>query len=380
MSVGNFSVVISPLSNARSVVVEGNITERLNDLSYTISAEGGYDTAKMSLNIRDVELEQWLADSIMSVVTIRSPYGDIVWEGFINTVEINYGGLAYSLGPITDIGNRVSVVYTPILDATQTPPLTGSSTTTVIVEDTVSQGKYLIWDKVIGSGTVTDEVAESLRDTWLSENKSPKLKSSYTKFGENAPAVVLSCLGWYHILKYYIYNQTASASSVTISTKLQSILTADPNSIFSTDYSGITSNGLLTTSYEDRNKDALSLIKEIVSYGDVNDNRYVFGVYADKKVVYSAVPTTYQYIEDLRAKDLSIQDIGFGKIQPWQVLPGKFVRYIGLLTAQPLATPFYEDPRIMFIEKVEVVAPADIKLSGSPISTFEQRVAKLGIE
>jgi len=83
--------------------------------------------------------------------------------------------------------------------------------------------------------------------------------------------------------------------SIWVSDKIINTLEADPNAIFSTDYSGITANPLLISGTEDQNRTASVVIKECLSLGDIDSNRYLFGFYNGRRAVYSAIPTDTEY-------------------------------------------------------------------------------------
>jgi hypothetical protein len=75
---------------------------------------------------------------------------------------------------LLDVGNRISVVYTPILDATVDPPVVGVRQPTAIAEDSDSQDRYGIVEKVLSGGTCFQADAERYRDTFLAENALPQ--------------------------------------------------------------------------------------------------------------------------------------------------------------------------------------------------------------
>jgi len=187
------------------------------------------------------------------------------------------------------------VVYSPILDATTAPPLEGSETTTTIADDATSQTAYGILEAVVSGGKLLDDGttddAAQLRDVYLEENKDPQT-SEDLDFSSGATATVqLDLLGYVHRLGKWIY-QDMTAATVQIDTKIALFPAADPNGLLSTDVSQIAANAALTSRYEDDNRMAMDVLNEDVSLGDVANNRYTLGLYADQRITYAATPTT----------------------------------------------------------------------------------------
>ena len=105
------------------------ITDRVGDwlsgLSFETAANGGYKAATITFQDRQVDIEDWIASGLGRHVEVYDPALVKVWEGVVNSYSASVGSLAVTGGPLLDIGNRVSVVYAPILDATVDPPVVG---------------------------------------------------------------------------------------------------------------------------------------------------------------------------------------------------------------------------------------------------------------
>src|SRR5512139_11401 len=271
-----------------------SIPHLVGSYSHTISALGGFSEATIQFSGDQTFIEDWYTDGIGRHIVINNQGGKVVWEGFVNSIEANLGAYSATRGPLLNIANRASAMYTPIIDELVDPPVVGTETETVITEDLNSQQRYGIWEKVISAGQVLDEDAEYIRDTFLEDNREPEVNASITLGGgSDITSVTLNCRGYIDWLNY-AYNDPTE-NSVTATTKIAAVITAEPNSVFSTDQSGIDDNGILVWAYEDGNRMAKAIVDEIVSMGDINDNRWLYGCYEDQKVFYYAAPTTADY-------------------------------------------------------------------------------------
>ena len=167
--------------------------------------------------------------------------------------------------------------------------------------------------------------------------------------------------------------------SIWVSDKIINTLEADPNAIFSTDYSGITANPLLISGTEDQNRTASVVIKECLSLGDIDSNRYLFGFYNGRRAVYSAIPTDTEYHYYRYSKNQTIETVEGQTVYPWDVMPGKWVFIPDLLSGTSARTDRKTDPRMLFVENVSFSAPASVTLQGSQVLNMPQLMARLGL-
>lgn len=360
-------------------VFQGSFGDSVLAWEYELAADGGNVAARFTIGGKFTEIEDWIENGLGRHVVCYAPEGAEIWAGFVDRIEVRLGSLSFVRGPLMEIGNRVSVAYSAILDETTEPPIMGGQTTTIIVEDDDSQAAFGIIEKVVSGGTITDDIAEQIRDTWLAENKWPVTSSDFAVGQEVGElSLVVYCLGYSEWLKAYIYNQTASSLSVTLTTKMLAVLAADPNGLISTNYDKIATNALLTNSYENEDRDAHTIIRELVSQGDINDNRFIFGVGKGQRAYYSAVPTTVRYTQSLLTGRPLISDNDV-QINPWLVKAGEYMRFTDFLVGRNLPTNFREDPRVLFIERLTYTAPFGLRLTGGRVSKLSQYLARLGL-
>jgi len=372
----------TPLYTPRGRLVTDTLSDILSSYQHEILADGGWWSASITISLSVQESEDWFEDGLNRHIEVYNPALALVWAGFVNQVTISAGTLAATRGPLLDIANRVSVVYSPILDATTAPPLEGSETTTTIADDATSQTAYGILEAVVSGGKLLDDGttddAAQLRDVYLEENKDPQT-SEDLDFSSGATATVqLDLLGYVHRLGKWIY-QDMTAATVQIDTKIALFPAADPNGLLSTDVSQIAANAALTSRYEDDNRMAMDVLNEDVSLGDVANNRYTLGLYADQRITYAATPTTAAYQHDILDQAMRVETYGNGAtVDPWDVLPARWVFLYSFLPGRGQPAALRDDPRFLFIESVRFSAPSTVQISGQKVSRIPQMIARLG--
>jgi len=360
-------------------LIEDRIGDWLSALSFEIAANGGYRSASISFQDQQVDVEDWIANGLGRHVEIHNPALVKIWEGFVNSYSASVGPLAVTGGPLLDIGNRVSVVYSPILDATADPPIVGVRQPTVIAEDSDSQDRYGIIEKVLSGGTCFDTDAERYRDTFLVENALPVTGERLAVGRGQAPTVTLECLGYAEWLRAYVYND-ANTGTRALSDKITDVLGGDPNGLFSTDYSQIDTNAYLTTRQENDDAMAWDILQAVVALGDASDNRWLFGMYNDRRAEYYQAPTTVRYQHRLADPAQRIETYGSGAlVRPWDVRAGEWVFLPDYLVGRTQATALRDDPRNVFVERVRYTAPYGVEIIGQKVGNLGQLAAKLGL-
>ena len=235
--------------------------------SHEITADDGWWSASLSLTGTVDEMESWFNDGLNRHIEIYNPDMEKIFEGFVNQITYSAGTLTADRGPLMDIANRVSVLYTPILSGTESPPITGTQTSTTIADNTVSQAKYGIIEKIFQAGQLYPDAADNLRDSYLADMAWPETSESIATGSTSEPTISIQILGYVHRLNCYVV-QDITAVSVQLSDsdgtgKMQLLLADDPNGLFSTDYSQMEDNGELVQRYENENRTAWTAIKQL---------------------------------------------------------------------------------------------------------------------
>jgi hypothetical protein len=352
-----------------------NISAAINDYSHEIAAMGGYMSARIRINGRQVDLEDWYERGLGRRIVTYSPDGLVVWEGFVNTVKLALGPLSKTIGPLTDIANRVRLVHSFISAGGQDIGLRLSTDWT---DNTTSQDKYGIFERVLSTGGASTTTADQLRDQYLAENVNPPRSEEWT-LGGSGVSMELECAGYVRLMEHYAYNN-ATVGAQNLSVKLAAVIDAEPNNILTSANGIIEANTLQVASKDNENRIAWNIIKELVAQGDASFNETIFGIYAGRQAQYQAVVEQDDYLQALSDTAQQVTTPGGAVVEPWYVLPGKWLRVTDFLIGRiPDTTELRDDPRYMFIESVQFTAPYSLSLRGGKIDKLPQRLARLGL-
>lgn len=380
-----FSAVGVTIGVFEPLVIGGTFRETLTNESASLSTEktayDGYRALSFTVTGPVDLITAWVENGLGRHIELYNQGGETIFECFVNLVSANVGGVSVERGPLIDIANRVRAIYTPI-DYLIWPPVVGSETTTILVDDAISQSFYGIIEKAIGAGRVPDATAEQVRDVYLKENKTPKISStiSVAPGSSQVGTALIDCVGYYEWLGFYPY-QSVVAGYVTASAKIISLIAAaaDPNDMFSADVSNIVASALLVGDADYGDRTALDVVREIITLGnDTTDDRRLFMVGNGRKVYYQRIPTQVDYTYAIGDVSQAIRDRGGSIVYPWDVQPGKFIEVTdflpGLLTTttDPLSAH-----NVLFIESVKFTAPWTVDLSGGKTDTLSQLLAKI---
>lgn len=391
LSISAFKPIIdtsAPLYTPAGTLITDQLGQTASSYEHEILADGGYWSARIQVVADRPTLEYWFDQGLNWHIEVYGPELTKVWEGFVNQITYSAGTLTATHGPLLEVSNRVSVVYTPILDATATPPVTGVDQPTTIADNDDSRALYGVLESVLSQGQLLDDgttdQAAQIRDTYLAENAWPQ-SSEELGLGDTAePSITLECLGYAHRLGRYIV-QDLTAATVQISNnagtgKLQLAIAEDPNGMFPATYTNMDNNAFLTSRYENENRTAWDIMTELVGVGDVNDSRYTLGVYNDRLVTYAAMPTDYEYQHRIGDARMVMEQYGSGQeIKPWLVRPARWAFLPDFLTGKSPTAVMRQDPRSIFIESVRYNAPYGLGISGGKASRLPQMLAKLSM-
>ena len=196
--------------------------------------------------------------------------------------------------------------------------------------------------------------------------------------GGDTPTATFSCRGYAAWLNYD-YGYSNYGGEIDLSTKLGLALNADPNGFFSSANALITENTLQVCRCQP-GVEAWTLINDLVALGDVNYNRYAFGVYFDRSCAYQQIPTTVSYYQYLSDSSGGILGLDQSLELPWSIRPGQWIRFASFLAGhQPTSDDPRNDPRCMFVEQVTYTAPYDLKLQGGQTDRLTQLMAQSGL-
>jgi hypothetical protein len=135
--------------------------------------------------------------------------------------------------------------------------------------------------------------------------------------------------------------------------------------------------GVSVPAYEE-GKAAWSVVKELASYGDYQDNRYNWGVYAGRRVVLETIPDDFEYTMSALNTGAGYRTVEGGQVKDWNVLPGKWLLVTDILTGLTEAS-LRRNPKAMFIEEMRYSAEQGLTINPVQASKVKQAIAKLGL-
>lgn len=349
-----------------------------NTYGHTISAFIGYDTATFTLMTTKTQAEDWIENGLMRHIRILGSALDIVWDGFVDEIRSNLGAMTVTRGPVLGIGNRVYVLYSPLVHG-DAGDVSGGQAVTAAANDTTSQTLFGVLPVVISAGTVTEATAELIRDTYLEENREPKTTKSYSTPRSSPVSLKINCKGYGHLLNYP-YNNAGIGEQLS-SVKISAVLGYTPNILWLPfDTANVDTGTINVPVIEDQYRAANTVIKDVVVRGGAGYERWLFYVLDDLKTYYHAAPTAIEYRAYITGTGTVLQSVSQSEVAPWRLRPGFWLRFDDFLPgwSKDITDPKM-DPRAMFIEKVTYRAPYGLQLQGGKTDEIIQVMAQFGM-
>jgi hypothetical protein len=354
------------------------LSAQVHQYQHTIEAVGGYWSAQFTIRGNRHLIDDWLQDGLGRHVEVFDHSLTKIWEGFVDKVSANYGSLAVVRGPLLDVANRVNLAYSAIEYNEDNEPIVGTRVFTGNANDTDSQALWGIIPKVLSSGGVTADGADDIRAAYLEAHRLPATDKSWRTDVAGETSVTVDCLGYVHWLNWPYENTTGGDGNA--SAKIADVLGDTPNVawlVFGTDH--VDENLLQVPLWEDERTLAWSVVKDTVARGGTTNERWLFGVYANREAFYHAAPTVVEYQQRLSQPKPIVEHVESGEVYPWNVLPGKWIMFPDFLIGQAAEVDLKDDPRAMFIERVTYRAPMSLELGGGTVDTLDSVIAQLGL-
>lgn len=352
-----------------------DLTDRVQSFNYQSTAFGGYNSASVSFAASVAEISQWLQDALCRDLTFYGPALDVLWNGFVNQIQVSAGGRATTYGPVLDIGNAIVSEYAPV-DVNLTLPSVGVSTLSSWGNDTESQARYGTWQKVFTAGARDPDEVDDLVNRWLAQMATPNTSHNLSSQGQSV-SVTLMAVGYFQALKSTIYSNESNGL-VNASTKVEDLLDAETNGLLSSTNADIDTNVLTVSEYDNSNRTLLDALTSVVTLGDASANRWLFGVYAGRKAIYQEAPSEVEYLFSSADFASGVSTLTYATVEPWAVKPGKWLFDPDFLVGKvPAGTPTREDPRMLFIETVQYSSPMTLTINGAPLDVLAQKLAQV---
>jgi len=358
----------------------GDLDISVQNWRHEINAFGGFDQASFDITEKEEVLQDWILNGLFRPIVVRDNYLTTIWEGFIDSITINQSGLSVTHGPMTGIANRIFAIYSGV-DTSVYPPQIGVRKKTPTQNDLASQADWGVWSSILSLAGVSDSNADQLVSMYLQEHDHPEVNSNFS-FSSEEISLTVNCVGWVNTLKYP-FNYTSASSLVAIPDRMIQILNANPNTGWiNTDYSRLTANTTQVPQYENDDQLAMEHLRGLTAMGDASLQRYIFGIYEDRKAIYEPVSSQIDYTLELGDPKRQVFDSGGNLIAPWHIRPGKWVFFSDFIPG--LGSPFdefHKDPRMLRVESVnfDMRTPFAVQFTGGITSQYEQRSARLGL-
>lgn len=357
-----------------------DLTANHDSYNHVISAVGGFDTASFTLGGTSEYLDDWLNDGLMRRIVCYNPEGIPAWEGLVSQLELTAGSLKKTRS-IDQLYNRIYMRYSP-LDTSVSPPLE-SAPTTLIFNDISSQLDFGVKAAIISGGGRVDATAFDWGRTVLRESKDIKVGESVNTGATEAYTLHVSCLGYYHTLKWLPYFRACSGQ-IQAHQVLQEVLTY---------FNGINPGwlsqnfGLMDYNfararrcYSDYDKTCWDVIeKELIAQGGVAGERWVGGIYQDRQFIYKAAEAIdglyadeFELYRALSDQGQIIYDAATGaEVKPWDMLPDRVLHTVDVNVGG--------DRDLMYIEQVRFSEPYGLELVGGDDQRLQVFLARRGL-
>lgn len=352
------------------------------DYNDVVSALGGFWSATFSIMANDLVMEKWLHQGLMRNVQVYDYAQDQVWEGFVNRVSVEVGGVSLESGPFTNVANDVRVVYSTIfVDPSTNDQVLGTRITTSAAINDQSQDKWGVMSRVLSIAGAQEDAAEQIRDSFIAAHAWPGIAvpKRVSGRGTTRGLVRIECLGYWHLFNYPYYSTTTGTQTYT--DKILDIIAYNPNTWIGFNTYAVETNTLTVPAYEQDDKISGSLLKDIACRGGSANERWTMGVYKNRKVVYAQAPTDVDYlfrVGDVKMRVLSA--IGEAELRPSSMMPGRWVMFPDILAGYTPDPDPYRSMASMFIEERRYGGtPDSLQLDGTDTDTLKQLLAQLGL-
>jgi len=355
----------------------GDYTVASEDYSHVKKAFGGYWSAKFEVEAGVALAEEWLISGLGRHVVVSNPALDVIWEGFVDRVNVTIGAVRIGIGPLLQVANRVTAVYTPS-DPDAVPAVTGTTTPLAAIDDADSQALYGILPKTINVGPVSAAEATVIQNSYLKRAKRPRTSQDWGSTKSVSIDVQAECKGYVHWLNWTYEDETEGTQDADV--KIKAVLADTPNSAWlSFDTAHVDVNTLQVPQQEMSNRDAMTVIEDVVSRGDASYNRWLFGIYAGREARYEQAPDNVEYYQRLADPALAVVTTGQGDVDPWDVEAGKWLILSDLLVGEREPASLEEDLRAIFIESADYKDPWGLTIKGGMVDEVSQVLAQYGL-
>ena len=324
------------------------------------------------------EIEHWLQQGLCAHVRVEDESASRIWEGFVDEIAIRIGGYSLSLGPVMDIANSVRVEYTR-QDTVSSTTNQREQRFTAPAENTQSEQRFGALTKFLSGGTLPTTAANQMRNLYLAEKAWPKGYQTLS-IGSGAGDMIdilFKCVGYYARLD--VPARWSASGTVNLSDKIITIVGYEKNGLFTGAQLDVATNTTQVPAGEQESCTLWELLVGMLPYSDASFNRYTFGVYENRRVIYAPTPTEIAYVSDLVEGTQQVRTPTGVRLAPWQIKPAQWIFFSSLRGARDISADLRQDPRAAFIETVRFTAPDKLEISGGPADSLPQMMGRFGL-
>jgi len=355
---------------------------RVENYGHRISASIGFDTCSFDLKAPFEELEDFFYNGLTRRVTRYSQDGHFTcWDGHIVEMTLTQPGAQDKIS-LREMFNRISVRYIPI-DTAANPPTESAETSTTVVDNTASQGKYGVKQIVVRPAHVdrmTAADAAQLGSVLLQQYREPRRNGTLSTANAE-PTLNVQCEGYMHTLGWAIYNQTGSSGVSANEVVIDAILASSPAGQYVASRNTANTTGITVQNYYNRDDAALDIIHQIAALGDTAANRWLCAMYENRKVVFTqAYDINDRGVDYYRRNSdprLEIRDLRGNVVPPWELRPNKWLKTTDLYGWKPSPLQLPDDYQSKYIESVSWREPDNLTLEGSTGDNLQVKLARI---
>jgi len=322
-----------------------DITENHERGQFTTAAVGGYDNSSFILKGTRDYLNDWFDDGLMRRVVWYNPQAVTIWEGFVSRMRYSFSDTQKTKA-IDGYYNRVYMVYSPLglsrfLAPLGQPPATTNPPVIMIVDDTYQQGIWGIKSAVISGGERTNDAAYDWSRTVLKERAEIPKGETINTAQTGSASIEVECWGYYHTLKWipYIKRSYATVQAHQVIQEVLEYFNAINPGWISTDFENVQYNYRTSPQGFDSMLSCWDVIVNIIKEGGAGGERWVGGLYQDRKVVYKPAESLdgiygdseFQLWRQIEDPNKAIYEVDTGnEVKPWDMLPDRILHTVDL--------------------------------------------------
>lgn len=306
-----------------------DLTAKHERYNHTISAVGGFEQASFILKGNRDYLDAWFDEGLMRRIVLYNPEAVPVWEGYVHGMKYSVGSLQKTIS-VQGMVNRVYMRFAPLDASTNVAGVP----ITLAYDDPESQSTWGVKGTVIRGGELTHEEAFAWARTILSVDSEPQLGESINTTQSTMPNIEIAVKGYYTVLDWVPYLLTATGTlpaQQVIGDVLNYFDGVNPGWI-STDTGWMDWNFRGERRGAEEYKSCWQTITNIIKKGGAGGERWVGGVYQDRRFIYKAAEDYRSIYGDYlfysrRLDDPAqrIHSMAGVEVKPWDVLPDRIL-------------------------------------------------------